>query len=154
MNLTPHFTLTELIASETAARRRIDNMPPAYVVTRLRRLAAALEQVREITGRPIVVSSGYRCPELNKAVGGSSTSAHMSGLAADINCYPHTPFELGKLIVNAGIEFDQLIQEGTWLHIGLAMDGVRPRRQLLTAVFSRDVLGRTKTTYKAGWFQK
>ncbi|UBM12744.1 D-Ala-D-Ala carboxypeptidase family metallohydrolase [Cupriavidus metallidurans] len=154
MNLSPHFTLEEMTASNEAARRRLDNSPSVAQVANLRRVAQILEAIRTQTQRPVVVSSGYRSPEVNKAVGGSATSAHMQGLAADINCYPYSPFDLGRLIVKAGIEFDQLIQEGTWLHVGLAAAGVKPRQELLTAVFTKDLLGRTKTTYKAGWFPK
>lgn len=146
MNLTEHFTLSELTFSATAARRGIDNTPDAVVLRKLNRLAVVLEQVRQATGRPVIVTSGYRSPAVNKAVGGSVTSAHMSGLAADISCPPFSPYELGMLIVGAGIEFDQLIHEyRSWVHIGLAEDGRKPRRQLLTI--------RSGTGYMPGWIK-
>lgn len=146
MNLSAHFTLDELTASDTAARRGIDNTPTPQIVDNLRRVAATLEAIRALQDRPIVVTSGYRCPELNRAVGGASNSAHMQGLAADINMPPLTPFEFGQLIIGAGIEFDQLIHEfGRWVHVGLAPSGVVPRRQVLTI--------RTGTGYLPGWLK-
>jgi hypothetical protein len=134
MNLTEHFTLDELIASQVAARRRIDNTPGAAIVDNLRRVSAVLEQVRAAVGRPITISSGYRCPALNVAVGGARDSAHLQGLAADINVPSMAPKDLAKAIIAAGIEFDQLIYEGTWVHIGLSAG--KPRRQVLTATFA------------------
>jgi hypothetical protein len=143
VNLTEHFTLDELTASQTAARRRIDNRPPVAVVRNLSRLAGVLEQVRAAVGKPITVSSAYRCPQLNVAVGGSRNSAHLQGLAADINVSGMTPKQLAKAILAAGIPFDQLIYEGTWVHLGLA-DG-KQRNQVLTATF-----GQGGVVYTAG----
>src|SRR5687767_12880711 len=83
-HLSRHFTLEELVASQTATRRGIDNTPAPAVVRNLRKLAVLLERVRVLLDwAPILVSSGYRCPALNVAVGGSKNSAHMAGLAAD-----------------------------------------------------------------------
>jgi len=131
MNLTDHFTLDELTISETAARQNIDNTPSPEVLANLKRLAATLEDVRALVGKPIVVSSGYRSPAVNKAVGGSVSSAHMTGLAADINCPGIKPAALAKLIKASGIVFDQLILEyDRWVHIGLSAKA--PRGQLLT----------------------
>ncbi|TSP13968.1 D-Ala-D-Ala carboxypeptidase family metallohydrolase [Cupriavidus campinensis] len=147
--LSEHFFLLEFLVSDTAARRGIDNTPSDEVIANLRRVASKLEEIRALTKRPIVVTSGYRSLALNRAVGGSKTSAHVQGLAADIHCQPFTPFELGQMLIDAKIDFDQLIQEGTWLHVGLAAAGKKPRRQLLTAVF-----GKEGTTYKEGCFEK
>lgn len=134
MKLSSHFTLDELTHSQAAVRRGLDNDPPPLAVENLRALAGVLEQVRALAGRPIVVSSGYRSPVVNKAVGGSATSAHMLGLAADITCPGMTPRALAILIRDSGIEFDQCINEGNaWCHIGLSQD--KPRRQVLTATF-------------------
>lgn len=142
--LSPHFTLGELTASDTAARRAIDNTPSEAIVSNLHRVAATLEAVRALHGKPLVVTSGYRCPALNQAVGGARDSAHVKGLAADINVPGISPYDLGSAIINAGIEFDQLIHEfGSWVHIGLAPDGVKPRGQLLTI--------KRGTGYVSGW---
>lgn len=145
--LTDHFSLEEMTASETAARRGIDNTPSPAIIKNLTRTAQLLERVRVLLGsKPILVSSGYRSPALNAAVGGSKTSAHMQGLAADFICPGFgTPLEICKLLDSLGVNFDQLIQEGTWVHIGLAADGVKPRRQVLTAKFSHG-----GTTYGSG----
>src|SRR4051812_38443318 len=83
--LTAHFALEELACTQ---HREIDNRPPAEVVGTLRTTAAAMEEVRRLLGgRTISVSSGYRCPELNRLVGGARTSAHLSGHAVDFNCF-------------------------------------------------------------------
>ena len=130
MNLSPHFTLDELTLSQTAARRGIDNTPYPQELENLKKLAEVLERVRALVGKPIIVSSGFRNEAVNRAVGGSKTSAHMSGLAADINCPGVSPAALAHIIKSSSIEFDQLILEfDRWVHIGLAD---KPRMQLLT----------------------
>jgi hypothetical protein len=106
-------------------------------------VAEVLEQVRELIKSPIVVSSGYRSPALNVAVGGASKSAHVQGLAADINAVGMSARDLAQMIAASPILFDQLIYEGTWVHVGLS-EGV-PRRQVSTAHF-----GSAGTTYVAG----
>jgi len=133
-NLSEHFTLEEMTASQTAVRKGIDNTPSASVVENLRRVAGTLEQIRALVGAPVHVSSGYRSPELNAAVGGARDSAHLQGLAADIEVPGMTPQELAKAIEGAGIQFDQLIYEGTWVHVGLAAGPLRG--QVLTATFN------------------
>lgn len=133
--LTPHFSLTELTASQTAARRGIDNTPNAEHRRNLKRLAQTLEQVRSLLGnRAVLVSSGYRGPALNTAIGGSRTSAHMSGLAADFTVPGFgTVFQTARAIAASDIVYDQLIHEyGSWVHLGLAADGATPRRQNLS----------------------
>lgn len=136
MNLTEHFTLEELVASQVATRRRIDNRPGPVVLKNLYRVAELLEQVRELAGRPIVVSSGYRSQQLNAAVGGARDSAHLQGLAADITAPGMSPRQLACVIRDSGLPFDQLICEGgAWVHIGLAAGA--PRRQVLTATFNQ-----------------
>ncbi|MBW3498887.1 D-Ala-D-Ala carboxypeptidase family metallohydrolase [Janthinobacterium sp. NKUCC08_JDC] len=134
MNLSPHFSLAELVASQVATRKGIDNTPAAAVVANLTRLAAMLEQVRALVGMPIAISSGYRSPALNKVVGGAGNSAHVLGLAADISTTKLAPKALALLIRQSDIAFDQLIYEGTWVHIGLSAGA--PRRQVLTAKFA------------------
>jgi hypothetical protein len=145
--VTDHFTLEELTQSETAARRRIDNTPSSAVVENLTRTAQTLEQVRALLGaRPVLISSGYRSPALNAAVGGATNSAHMTGLAADFLCPGFgNPLEICRKIAASNIFFDQLIQEGTWVHIGLAAAAQKSRQQVLTANF-----GPGATTYSNG----
>lgn len=133
MNLTPHFTLDELTSSDTAVRRGIDNRADTPILRNLVRLAEKLEEVRALVDRPLSVSSGYRCPDLNRWVGGSATSAHVLGLAADFVCRGMTPKALAETIRDSGIEFDQLIYEGTWVHLGLSVG--KPRCEVLTARF-------------------
>ena len=147
-NLTPHFTLGELVESNTATRLGIDNTPSQAVINNLKRTADTLEKVRALLGKPMIVNSGYRCPALNKAVNGAANSAHLTGLAADFTCRQFgDPLAVCKAIAAAKIEFDQLIQEGTWVHIGLAPLGTPARNQILTAIF--DANG--KASYKNGF---
>lgn len=143
MKLTEHFTLEEFTDSQTATRRGIDNSAPPPVVNNLRRVAELLEQVRALVGKPLVVSSGYRSPALNVAIGGARSSAHLTGLAADINAVGMRARELAVAIRDSGLPFDQLIHEGTWVHIGL--NSGQPRREVLTAHF-----GGGATTYTRG----
>lgn len=126
--LTAHFALEELACTQ---HRDIDNRPPPDVVARLRTTAAAMEEVRRLLGdRVISVSSGFRCPELNRTVGGARNSAHLSGLAVDFNCYGFgEPAAVCQAIAASGIAFDQLIEEGRWVHMSF---DARMRRQVLT----------------------
>ena len=134
MKLTEHFSLAELVASQVSTRKGIDNAPGPAIIANLTRLAALLEQVRALVGGPITVSSGYRSPALNRAVGGAASSAHVLGLAADISTNKLAPKALALLIRQSGIVYDQLIYEGTWVHIALSAGA--PRRQVLTAKFA------------------
>lgn len=131
MNLSPHFTLAEFTASQTAARRGIPNTPPADVLARLKVTAAGMEKVRAALGKPVTVSSAYRSPALNKAVGGAKNSAHVEGWAVDFNCHAYgTPLEVARKIQSAGIAYDQIIHEfGSWVHISF---DPRMRSQELT----------------------
>lgn len=132
--MSEHFSIAELTFSQTATRRGIDNTPSEQVSANLRRLMETLELVRALVGKPLMISSGYRSPALNIAVGGAKDSAHVQGLAADINVAGMTPKTLAGLIRDSGIAFDQLIYEGTWVHIGLAAGTLR--QEVLTANFS------------------
>lgn len=133
--LSAHFTLAELIASDKARELQIDNQPGPLVQRNLRRLAERLEQVRHLLGdRDIHVNSAYRCEALNRAVGSKGTSMHLHGLAADIVCPRFgTPLQVAQAIAASGLGFDQVIHEfGRWVHLGLAPDGAAERRQQLT----------------------
>jgi len=131
MMLSPHFHLDEFITSPTAERRGIDNTPSPAILERLKLTAEHLEKVRAVLKKPILISSGYRSPALNAAVGGSRTSDHMDGYAADFICPGFgPPLAVCKAIVAAGIKFDQLIEEnGRWVHIGFSP---RMRQSVLT----------------------
>jgi hypothetical protein len=123
----PHFTLAELTVT-----RHGDNTPPASVVDRLQTVTApAMERVRSLLGdRPIIVTSGYRSPAVNAAVGGVATSAHLAGYAVDFLCPTFgTPLEICQTISRSSLDFDQLIQEETWVHFSV---DPRLRREVLT----------------------
>ena len=134
--LTAHFTLEELIESDYAVRHDIDNTPPADVLPSLEMLATELERVRNLLSVPVHVTSGYRSPKLNSAIGGAWNSQHVQGLAADIKAPLFgTPRDVANTILDHEdyIQFDQLILEGNWVHISFTE---RPRGDVLTASFS------------------
>lgn len=139
MQLTDHFTLEEMVLSEVAARKGLDNTPTPEVILSLTRVAQFLEQVRALAkttygpDKVIIVTSGYRSPAVNEAVGGVGTSYHCVGLAADIHCPGVAVLDLAKLIEQKLIGYDQLIHEfGTWVHVGLPVLNATPRHQSLT----------------------
>lgn len=123
MKLTNNFTLTELTYSETAKTRGIDNTLPPYLMRNIQALAERLQMIRDALGVPVIISSGYRCPELNKAVGGSKNSQHQLALAADIHAKGYTAQELFNFIRDNDFGFDQLILENVggkeWVHISI-----------------------------------
>jgi len=136
--LSPHFTLNEFIRSATADVRHINNRAPPDVLKNLKLLAFFCEQVRtELGGVPMIISSGYRSPELNKAVGGVTKSSHLLGLACDFTapCFG-SPYEICQKLANSTLAFDQLILEcsvrAKWVHLGIAAKNETPRRQVLT----------------------
>jgi hypothetical protein len=141
--MSEHFSMQELTFSSTAERLGIDNEPNAEVAAVLLETAELLEQVRELLGKAMHIDSGYRCPLLNHAVGGAGNSAHMTGYAVDFICPDYGyPLEIVKTIEGSGIKFDQLIQEGTWVHISFAPT---MRQMVMTAHFENGT-----TTYTHG----
>lgn len=128
-----YFTIDELTRSQTARERGIDNSPTPGIKQNLERLVAnVLDPLREAWGRPIVVTSGYRSPALNAAVGGAKGSHHMYGMAADIttgNVVDNR--RLFQLILDLGLPFTQLIDEKgfSWLHV--SYDPANLKRQVL-----------------------
>jgi zinc D-Ala-D-Ala carboxypeptidase len=135
--LTPNFMLSEFTDSQTAARKGIPNIPPMGSPERanLQRTAEVMEQVRTLLGdRPVLISSGYRSPVVNAAVGGSKSSAHMSGLACDFSCPAFgTPKAVCKKLEPhmKALGIDQLIHEyDQWVHLGLSAG--TPRHQAMT----------------------
>ena len=144
MQLSKNFKLNEFTTSQTATRKGIDNTAPAPIIERLRMLANTLEQVRTLLGdNSIRISSGYRCLALNRAIGSGDSSAHVQGYAVDFTC-PNfgTPKEVANKIAQSDIKFDQLIYEGTWIHLSV---DPRNRRDVLTATFKGG-----KATYSKG----
>jgi len=142
-----YFTIQEMTKSATAQRKGIKNDPSIQVCKALTALIEkVLDPLREAYGKPIIVTSGYRCEKLNKAVGGAASSQHVKGEAADIRSVQDTPEENKKLfdlIVKLGLPFDQLINEYNydWVHVSY---GARHRRQKLKAVKKN---GRTQYLY-------
>lgn len=129
-----YFSLPEFIHSATAKRLNIDNTPTFEIVDNLNRLADYLDGIREKLGKPIIVSSGYRCPVLNKAVGGVANSQHQKGLAADLVCADMAKLE--SVLRETG-GFDQLIKEhrkgskSFWFHVSVSNRNGKPRNQII-----------------------
>lgn len=131
MQLSKHFSLDELTATSTG----LPNAPIGAELGNLFLLAEVLEQVRFELGHPVIISSGYRSPAINSIIGGSKSSAHMKGLAADFACPRFgTPKEICIALIDAGLQWDQLILEykdgthnkgGDWVHLGLKPEGSR-----------------------------
>ena len=131
MNLSQHFTLQEFCHSQTAARLGIDNMLPVDLYSNAVKTCAGLEKVRlRLNSNAILISSGYRCPELNKAVGSKSTSQHLTAQAVDFTCPTYgPPGHIVSAIVKSDIPYDQIILEfGNWVHISFSDQN---RRQAL-----------------------
>lgn len=152
MQLSENFTLTEFTKSQTGARLGIDNTPKGDHLENLKNLVIKIIQpVRTKMGRPLTINSGYRGPELNKAVGGAATSQHCNGEAADIECPGVPNYDLAKWIQD-NLDFDQLILEfytpgipdSGWVHVSLKRSGPQ-RKQVLTAMKEGG-----KTVYKPG----
>lgn len=137
-----HFTFSEFERSERAAELNIDNRMPELVEAHVVELVdILLDPLREAWGGPLTVSSGYRCPELNRAVRGSATSAHLAGWAADLVPASDDPRGVQGLVDFAaewltatGLPFDQLIDERSdrrrWLHIGIRNLKGKQRREM------------------------
>jgi uncharacterized protein YcbK (DUF882 family) len=134
MNLSPNFTLDELTASQTAARKGLDNTPNATEVANLVRVAALLEEVRTLLNKPILINSGFRSKQVNDSVGSKDTSQHRIGCAADIRVPGMTPREVVEACIAANIGYDQIIEEfGSWTHISVPNTAsTAPRKQALT----------------------
>ena len=140
MNLTTNFTLSELTKSETALRHGMDNTPGETEIANLKTLAEkVLQPVREHYQRGVKVNSGYRAPEVNQKVGGSRTSDHCKGQAADIEIPGVPNADLAQWITE-NLEFTQVILEfytqgvpdSGWVHV--SYDPQNLKKQALTAV--------------------
>jgi zinc D-Ala-D-Ala carboxypeptidase len=139
MKLTQNFSLSELTRSQTATRKGIDNQPDDEQLANLVALCeCVLQPIRDHFGTSVRISSGLRVPELNAAIGGSTTSDHCKGMAADIEVPPIDNLELARWVEGSGLAFRQLILEyydGTpdsgWIHV--SYDPADNKRQVLTA---------------------
>lgn len=127
MQLTKHFSLKEFTKSQTADRKGIDNTPPQDIIPKLSFLATQiLEPLRERIQKPIIITSGYRSPELSLAIGSSQLSQHCKGEAVDIEALGTSTLNLAEMIINH-FEFDQVILEcykkgdmnSGWVHVSL-----------------------------------
>ncbi len=144
MSLSAHFTLDEFIHSETASKHGIDNTPQTHgdVLENLKALCTELlDPLREKLGKPIKITSGYRCPALNKAVGGVANSQHVLGEAADLSVEGLLDADLAKMVVESGLPFDQCLLETsgatTWVHVSHRRVGTNRRQSLEITVPTR-----------------
>lgn len=120
MNL--NFSISELINSDTANKYKINNMPDINSLDCLQELIYfCLQPIRDKIKKPMLITSGYRCQQVNKLVGGSETSEHKKGMAADFIIHGMTNTDIVKFIKNSGIKYTQLIEEhstnASWVHI-------------------------------------
>lgn len=134
----PDWPLSRLIHSDTAIAKKIDNTPPDILLENLSYLSRTLQKISDalkvkFPKARIWIESGYRCPKLNVIIGGSATSNHVNGLAADIKVSGISVMELALFIKETIDDYDQIIYEfGRWVHLGLIANG-KPRKQTLTA---------------------
>lgn len=129
MKLSENFELSEFTQSDTATRKGIANDPGVTEVKAIENLAVKLLQpLRKAYSKRMVINSGFRCPELNKAVGGVATSQHVKGEAADVAC-TH-PAYLVECLRKSGLDFDQCIQYSTFVHLSLKSSGTNRKQYL------------------------
>jgi uncharacterized protein YcbK (DUF882 family) len=131
--ISKNFTMEEMTASGTALLKKMDNTPTPEIEINIKKLVNnTLQPIRDLYGRPIAVSSGYRSPELNKAVNGSVNSQHIQGKAADITTGNTADNKkLFDLIRSSSIPFDQLIDEHGYKWIHVSYNEGNNRRQAL-----------------------
>jgi len=129
--LSRYYTLGRLVHSDTARARGIDNAAPPELLPNLRLLARGLDRIRLLLGHPLDISSGYRSPALNAAVGGARNSQHAQGLAADFTCPGFgPPLAVARALRDSTIAFDTVIYEfEEWIHVSFT---AAPRRRILT----------------------
>lgn len=132
VQLSPSFKLSELIKSNTAKAKSIPNVPDAKIIENLRGLALAMEPIKGVFGDRMTVNSGFRCATLNKAVGGTSDSAHCQGYAVDFVVAGMDATAIMRwLIANYPTAWDQAIDEPGWFHLGYKSPSGKQRKQTL-----------------------
>lgn len=129
-NLTPHFTLEELATTSLASYKSKNIKEAKRKMGKMYMLAGFAERIREIIGYPLIVTSGYRCTELNKAVGGALVSQHMLCEAIDIVCKENKVETMFQKIKNSDLKYGQMIIEtnkagSQWLHISIGSNKQR-----------------------------
>jgi len=137
MKLSPHFSLDEMIKSQTALRKGLDNNPDGDQLEAMVDLCEyVLEPIRKYWNRPVIVSSAFRAPEVNKAIGSKNTSQHTKGQAADIEIPGVDNLDLYHWI-GQSVEFDQLILEfysgepaSGWVHVSYVSRETNRRERL------------------------
>ena len=137
VDLTPHFTLDEMLRSEAALRNGIPNQPNDEQLHNLQRLCEVLlEPARALVGA-LHVNSGFRSLALNELVHGAHNSAHLDGRAADLDPVDSDLRRAFDTLRVSSLPFDQIIIEcNAWIHLACARDGETPRRQALSAMGS------------------
>ena len=143
MQITPHFRLSEFVRSDTATRLGIDNsINDPEIIANIKNLCEhVLEPLRAYANCPILINSGYRCPQLNAAVGGSRRSQHMKGEACDIRITDAATGNRWFRWMKENLPFDQLVKERAhrssssfWIHVSLTRDDAKNRRQAFEKV--------------------
>jgi hypothetical protein len=123
MTFPVHFPLVEFVVSQTATRNKIDNTPSPQIILVLDQLANVLERIRNevLGGHACTITSGYRCPRLNSAIGSLPSSHHILGAAADFICPGFgRPIDICKAIASSQVPIGQLIHEfGEWCHFSI-----------------------------------
>ncbi len=116
--MTLNFKMSELIQSDTAIKHNINNMPDINSLDNMLDLIFnCLQPIRDLIDKPMIITSGFRCPRVNALVGGKPNSQHLEGKAADFVVKDLTPAQIIFKIQTSNIEFDQLINEGSWVHV-------------------------------------
>ena len=132
-NLSANFTLQEFAKSDMAAKKGIDNNPGEKEIKALEALCKnILQPLRDKLDKPVKVSSGYRCPALNQAVGGAPNSQHAKGEAADIFVPGMSARDVFNIMRTMGIPFDQLILYPSFVHVSYSVNREK-RQQVLYA---------------------
>lgn len=125
LKLSEHFTLEEFTRSQTAVAKGFDNTPTIDIVWNLCALVTlVLEPMRQELGQPVIISSGYRCPELNKAIGGVTNSFHLTGRACDIKVTNNALGQQMFDIIKRNPYVDKILYEHSasskWLHVQIS----------------------------------
>ena len=146
MKLSTYFTLEEAVHSELAERHDLDNSPTSETLATMVITAAHLDKLRISLGQPILVSSWFRCIELNRLLKSSDKSQHIKGEAVDFSCPAFgPPYKVAQHLAGriVQLQIDQLILEHSWIHVSFAVNPPRePRHQILSLLANK--------TYKSG----
>lgn len=123
-NLVPHFTFFELAGTSNEQYKKLNLLKAQEQMGKMYMLAGFAERVREIVGKPLIITSGYRCPELNKAIGGALTSQHLFCEAIDFVVKGMRPEDIFNRIVTSDLKYNQIIIErnksgSQWVHISI-----------------------------------